>query len=231
MSSWTHPLSAFASIAMRAARPASQRRSDHSHKRGPRTTTRTLWSTSVSRCDARGAERVVRPASSRESRTNLSMAARARSSRSGASAASIAALTRSIACWPVGSHGRSSARLPGSETASKYFAPPRSHGRRCRIAGGNVTRAFEASVRTSVQTSLFKCATGFQLGGRPAFMGHSGKKSSGLLHRLSRGCKQESAMICRGFPTHPLRRVCEFLQNRETCPIQLGKNHDLAFRD
>lgn len=30
-------------------------------------------------------------------------------------------------------------------------------------------------------------------------------------------------MICGGFPTHPLRRVCEFLQNRETCPISWEK--------
>jgi len=86
-----------------------------------------------------------------------------------------------------------------------------------------VTRAFEARGRSSVQTSPFRRATGFQLGWRPSLMGHFGIRPSRLFHRLSRGYKQESPEICGAFPVGLCRRVCIFLQKRGICLFIWGK--------
>lgn len=161
---------------MRRALPASHRRSDQSQSLPLCTTILTLPSSSASTCEAKDAGRVVRPASSSDNLKYRSIAAKAISSFSDSSAASINLCTSASFSIPALSQGWISAQRPASAVTRSPPPPRVSQGNRWRTAGGNVRRAFDARGTTSVQMPCLSSATGFQAGGRPAFMGHSGIK-------------------------------------------------------
>lgn len=188
---------------MRRDLPASHRRSDQSQSLPLCTTILTFLSNSASRCEARQAGRIVRPASSSDNRKYRSIAAKAISSFSDSSAASIISRTSASFSVPAFSQGWISARRPASAVTRRPPPVRVSQGNRWRTAAGNVRRAFDAKGTTSVQMPCLSSEMGFQVGGRPVFMGRFGIKYVWVLHKLSKGCKQgKTTVISSGWSAH-----------------------------